>query len=145
MRRLDLFHGLPGVWEEGAFFDTVWSQIRRQLKRGKPLNRSEQLVLAELLKRLSKSPAARKALGVKRRPPTASRNDRIANMFIRLRDVEGKEPRAAQAEVARAFPNVRTEALRSVIQSNKWLAPARARHAEALLNNICGPVGAKAP
>jgi len=145
VRRLDLFHELPGVCEEGAFFDIVWGQIRRQLKRGKPLNRSEQLVLAELLKRLSKSPEARKALGVKRRPPTASRNDRIADMYIRLLD-EGKEPRAAQVEVARAFPNVRTEALRSVIQSNKWLAPARARQlAAAMLKNSISGLVIKAP
>jgi hypothetical protein len=142
MRRLNLFHGLPGVWEEGLFFDTVWTQIRRQLDRGIPLNRSERLVLAALLDRLAASPEARKALGIKLRARTASRNERIADAFVRMRDVEGKKRMVAEAEVARAFPQVRPGALRSVIDSNEWLAPARARQlAEFLVtNNITGPI-----
>ena len=133
MTRTNLFHRMPGVWEEGAFYDAVWGQIRRQLERGGALNKSERRVLAALLDRVAASPEARKALGIKLRPHTAARNDRIADMFIRLRDYEGGTRESAEIAVRRAFPAVRDRALRDIVRSNKWLGPARARQLAAHL------------
>jgi hypothetical protein len=129
LMRLNRFDTLPGVWEKGAFYDTVWSQIRRQLKKGGVLNKAERAVLVELVDRVAalRPKEARKALGIRRRPPTAERNERIADLYIRLYEFEGKTREAAEAAVMAAFPNVGDATVCKILESNKWLAPARTR------------------
>jgi hypothetical protein len=136
--RPDLFHTLPGLWQEGDAYDILWAQVRRQLEKGGGLNESERLVLIELLQRVASRPAARKALGIRPKARTAARNERIADMYIKLRDYDGKARKDAEAEVHSAFPKVREAALRAVIDSNVWLAPARGRQLAAYLlkNNL---------
>jgi hypothetical protein len=124
--RLNLFHKLPGVWEEGEFYNTVWTQIRRQLARGEDLNASERLVLVELLSRVANKPAARKALGIRPKARTAARNERIADLFIKLHEFDAKTRAAAEAAVMRKF-QVGAATVRAVTDSNAWLGPARTR------------------
>jgi hypothetical protein len=112
--------------KKGAFYDAVWSQIRRQLKEDGVLNEAERAVLVELLDRVASRPAARKALGIRKKPPTAERNERIADLYIRLRS-NGKIPRDAEAAVMAAFPDVGAPTVGKILESNKWLAPARTR------------------
>jgi hypothetical protein len=121
------FYLLPGVWEEGEFYDMVWTQVRRQLECGGELNQSERRVLLELLNRIASRPAARKALGIRGRPRTAERNERMADLFIRLHMIEGQSRDAAAAAVMRAHPTVGEATVRAVLESNRWLAPARTR------------------
>lgn len=145
---MGLFHGLPGVWQEGDFYDIVWQQIHRQLKTGGDLNKSERLVLLELLDRVAAAKrATRKALGISVRKPTATRNEKIADLYIRLREFEGLPRRDAEAQVYKAFPKVGDGAVRKIIDSNHWLAPARGRQLAAYLikNKITGPIVIKVP
>jgi hypothetical protein len=131
--RSDFFHTLPGLWQEGDAYDIWWSQVRRRLEKGGDLNKSERLALIELLQRVASRPAARKALGIRPKARTAARNERIADLYIKLREFDGKARKDAEAEVHSAFPKVREAALRSVIDSNVWLAPARGRQLAAYL------------
>jgi hypothetical protein len=141
VRRPDLFHTLPGLWQEGDAYDILWAQVRRQLEKGGDLNKSERLVLIELLERVATRPAARKALGIRPKARTAARNERIAEMFIKLTEFDGKTRRSAEATVMKAFPGVGARAVRGVIESNEWLARARGRqHAAHMLRRGIGRV-----
>ena len=121
MKRLDLFDGLPGVWQRANSHEIVWQQIRRQLKTGGDLNKSERLALLELLDRVAASPKARKALGIRLKPRTAARNEQMADVYCRER-FAGKSHFRAEEAVREAFPRVGYATVRAVIQSNKWLA-----------------------
>jgi hypothetical protein len=126
MARLDLFHLLPGVWQDCAFGASVWTQIAAQLKSGGNLNESERAVLAELLKRIKDRPEARKALGIRPRSRTAERNEAIADHYVQLRE-QGKSPTAAATATIKTFPNVGPRAIRGVLESGEILAGARGR------------------
>jgi hypothetical protein len=127
MARLEFFHLLTGVWQDGGIGATVWAQIRRQLESGSELNQSERAVLAALLKRMEERPEARKALGIRPRSRTAERNDQIAEYYEHQRNVEGKTAPAAASAVRKRFPKVGARAIRGVLESKEILAAARVR------------------
>jgi hypothetical protein len=126
MVRLNFFHLLTGVWQDGAFGASIWAQIATQLKNGGNLNESERAVLAELLKRMQDRPAARKALGIRPRSRTAERNDVIVDHYMHLR-AQGKSAKVATSATIKKFPNVGARAIRGVLESGELLARARGR------------------
>jgi hypothetical protein len=136
MARLEWFHNLPGVWQDGPFFAVIWAQIGTQLKNGGDLNESERAALAELLKRMLGRPEARKALGIRPRSRTAERDDKIADYYMHLTMTLGKSATAAASEVRRKFPKVGARAIRGVLETRAILARARARSPAGLMRLI---------
>lgn len=127
MARLEHFDLLTGVWQDGAFGTRIWSQIRAQLETGGDLNDSERAVLIELISRMHNRPDARKALGIRRRPRVAQRNDEIADRYVYLTKTQKMSAKAAELETRKHFPTVGSSTIRKVIESGELLGSARVR------------------
>lgn len=125
-RRLDKFDLLPGVWDETAdLHSMIWTQIRSALAAGEPLNRSEQLVVLELLKRLERKREARRLLGFKiQRSKHAERNAEIADEYV---DRAAGQTRAAAEDAIMLKHNIGHKALQKITDSGAALSRARGR------------------
>jgi hypothetical protein len=133
MSRLNNFHLLPGVWQEGQFHDQVWAQIRARLKnKDSDLNSSERAVLSELIGRMSARPKARKALGIRLASRTDARNQAIADQYMALRLCRGKTAIQAARAVEKKNSGTGSRTIRAVLESNKYLPLARSRAVAAL-------------
>jgi len=139
MPRLDKFHMLTAVWQEGDFYDQVWAQVYRQLNVGAPLNASERAVLKELLKRMNDRPLARRAIGIRPLSRTAARNQKIADHYTHLTMVEGKASKAASRAVEKKFTTVGARAIRTVLESSEYLPLARTRALATVLSSNSTP------
>ena len=108
----------------------VWSEIRIALAHGWGITQSERDVLVQLLDRMRKRPAARKALGFRQKSRVADRNGEIALACVRLQNNKRGWRSLAKClpELRKEFPTIGASVIRQVCESSKWMAPARAKY-----------------
>jgi hypothetical protein len=117
----------PAVWDETAEINSmIWMQIRSALAAGEPLNRSERLVLLELLKRLERKREGRRHLGFKlQRSKHSVRNAAVADDYVE--GVAAKQPRAATESAIMLKHKIGAKALQKITDSGAALGRARVR------------------
>lgn len=114
----------PGVWRVRGHGQTPYDALRNALLRGSELTEQERKLLATLLERIDRAPAAaQKALGVTaRRTRTDARNNAATEMYVRLVD-----RKVSKANARERVYNKYGTGVRDALDSAHELGRARGR------------------